>query len=75
MYTKLDLKFVEYTRYDDFERAEGDTYMKSTIKISAEIGKGKNAGPLKVEAKAGVGVEVEMDRTGVKDISLIGVLS
>ncbi|HMU25008.1 MAG TPA: hypothetical protein PKD97_08095 [Ferruginibacter sp.] len=72
MYTKLDLKFVEYTRYDDFERAEGDTYMKSTIKISAEIGKGKNAGPLKVEAKAGVGVEVEMDRTGVKDISLIG---
>ncbi len=67
----LDVKFLEYTRYDDFERAEGDTYISSTIKISAEIGKSANKGPLKAEAKVGAGVELEMDRQGVKDVSII----
>lgn len=65
------MKFLEYTRYDDFERAEGDTYISSTIKISAEIGKSANKGPLKAEAKVGAGVELEMDRQGVKDVSII----
>jgi Tfp pilus assembly protein PilF len=68
---KLDVKFLQYTRYDDFERAEGDTYISSTIKISAEMGKSANKGPLKAEAKIGAGVELEMDRQGVKDVSVI----
>jgi len=71
MTSELDLKFIQYKREDDFNRAEGDTYVKSTLKFAVE--KGFDAtkierGPLKAEAKVGAGMEIEMDRTGVKDI-------
>lgn len=72
MTSKFNMTFIEYTRYDDFERAEGDTYTGCTIKISAEAGKDLKAGPLKVEAKIGVGVELELDINGVKDVNLVG---
>lgn len=75
MTSKLNLKFLEYTRYDDFERAEGDTYISSTIKVSVEKGFDKlkvENGPLKVEAKVGAGLEIEMDRGGISDIILSG---
>ena len=71
MTSKLNLKFIEYSRFDDFERAEGDTYMNSTLKFSAEQGFDKlkwETGPLKLEAKAGVSIEFELDRSGVKDV-------
>lgn len=71
MTSKLNLQFAEYTRMDDFNRAEGDTYTGSTIKISVEKGfddtKGY-IGPVKVEAKIGVSLEFEFDRGGVKDV-------
>lgn len=73
MTSKFNLKFIEYTRYDDFERAEGDTYTASTIKVSVEKGFDKlkfEKGPLKVEAKVGASVEFEFDREGVKDVIL-----
>jgi hypothetical protein len=73
MTSKLNVKFLEYTRYDDFERAEGDTYMGSTVKISAEKGFDKlkwEKGPLKLEAKLGASIEFEMDRTGIKDVTV-----
>jgi hypothetical protein len=73
MTSKLNLKFLEYSRFDDFERAEGDTYMRSTLKLSVEKGfddlKWKG-GPVKIEAKAGASVEMEFDRDGVKDVIL-----
>jgi tetratricopeptide (TPR) repeat protein len=73
MTSKLNLKFVEYTRYDNFTRAEGDTYVGSTIKVSVEKGfdelKGA-VGPVKVEAKVGASIEMEFDREGIKDIIL-----
>ena len=73
MTSKLNLKFVEYTRYDNFTRAEGDTYVGSTIKVSVERGfkdlKG-DFGPIKVEAKVGASVEMEFDREGIKDITI-----
>src|SRR5690606_25620438 len=63
----FNIKFLQYTRTDDFERAEGDTYINSTIKISAEKGLGDKIekGPLKVEAKIGAAMEIEMNRRGV----------
>lgn len=73
MTSKFDLKFIAYSRVDDFERAEGDTYISSTIKVSAEKGFDKlkwEKGPLKLEAKVGASVELELDRTGIKDIIL-----
>lgn len=73
MTSKLNLKFVEYTRLDNFNRAEGDTYVGSTIKVSVEKGFDKlkwEKGPLKVEAKVGASIEMEFDREGIKDIIL-----
>jgi len=73
MTSKLNLKFVEYTRYDNFNNAEGDTYMSSSIKISVEKGFEKlkiEEGPIKVEAKVGGSIEFEFDRSGLKDINL-----
>ncbi len=72
MTSEFDFMFLNYVRKDDFDRAEGDTYISSTIKISAEAGEGREAGPLKVEAKIGGGVELEFGRQGLEDISLIG---
>ena len=74
MTSTLSLPFLEYTRKDNFERAEGDEYESSTIKISAEKGFDNlkfDKGPLKIEAKVGAGIEMEMDRSGVKDVSII----
>lgn len=74
MTTEIDLDFFEYVRKDDFERAEGDTYVSSTIKISAKkkIGDKIEIGPVKVEASAGVGVEIERDRKGTKEVTIVG---
>lgn len=72
MTSKLNLKFVEYTRYDDFERAEDDTYVGSTINVSIEKGVDWKKGPVKVEVKAGAGVQIEMGQEGLEDVILIG---
>ena len=72
MTSEFDFLFLSYVRKDDFERAEGDTYISSTYKITAEAGKDLKAGPLKVEAKAGVGIEFEFGQQGLEDVTLIG---
>ncbi len=74
MTTEIDVDFFEYTRKDDFERAEGDTYVSSTIKISAKkkLGTDKDLGPVKIGAEAGVGVEIERDRKGTKEVTIVG---
>jgi hypothetical protein len=73
MTSKFNLKFIEYSRFDDFERAEGDTYISSTVKVSVEKGFDRmkwEKGPIKVEAKVGASIEFEFDREGVKDVTL-----
>jgi Flp pilus assembly protein TadD len=73
MTSKFNLKFIEYTRFDDFQRDEGDTYVNSTVKVSVEKGFDKvkwEKGPIKVEAKVGASVEFQFDREGVKDVIL-----
>lgn len=72
MNTEFDFMFLNVTRKDDFDRAEGDNYVSSTIKVSAEVGKDISMGTLKAEAKLGLGVEVALDRNGLQDVFLIG---
>lgn len=72
MTSTFDIGFIRYVRKDDFERAEGDTYIGSTVKISAQAGKSHAEGPVKVGGSIGGSVEVEIDRSGVKDIILTG---
>jgi hypothetical protein len=71
MTSTFDFMFLKYVRKDDFERAENDTYISSTYKISAEAGVDKKWGPLKVEAKIGGGIEFEFGRQGIEDITII----
>jgi hypothetical protein len=72
MTSTFDFMFLKYVRKDDFERAEGDTYISSTYKISAEEGlKEYKKGPLKVEAKIGGGIEFEFGRQGLEDVTII----
>ncbi len=71
MTSEFDFMFLNYVRKDDFERAESDTYISSTFKISAEAGKDLKAGPLKVEAKVGGGIEFEFGQQGIEDVVLI----
>jgi tetratricopeptide (TPR) repeat protein len=69
--SKLNLKVIEYTRLENFERAEGDYYVESSLKLSVEKGFDgavANRGPLKAEAKVGAAIQFEFDRSGVKDI-------
>lgn len=72
MTSEFDFMFLNYVRKDDFERAEDDTYISSTVKLSAEAGKDWKAGPVKVEVKVGAGVELEFGREGLEDVTLIG---
>ncbi|HRN78659.1 MAG TPA: hypothetical protein PKY29_01205 [Ferruginibacter sp.] len=74
MTTEIDLDFFKYVRKDDFERVEGDTYVSSTIKVSAKkkLGPDKEMGPVKIGAEAGVSVEIERDRKGTKEVTIIG---
>ena len=72
MTSKFDFMFLNYVRKDDFERAEGDTYISSTYKLSAEAGEDFKPGPLKIEAKIGGGIEFEFGRQGLEDVTLIG---
>lgn len=71
MISEFDVKFFQYKREDDFNRAEGDTYLKSTLKFAVEQGYDGakiDVGPLKAEAKIGAGLEIELDRNGLKDV-------
>lgn len=72
MTSEFDFLFLNYVRKDDFERAEGDSYISSTYEISVEAGKDLKAGPLKVEAKVGGGIEFEFGQQGLEDVRLIG---
>ena len=72
MTSEFDFMFLGYVRKDDFERAEGDTYISSTYRVSGEVGEDIKAGPLKAEAKLVGGVEFEFGRQGMENVSLIG---
>lgn len=71
MSTEFDFMFLQVSREDDFDRAEGDNFVSSTVRVSAEIGKDISAGPLKAEAKLGGGVEVAIGKNGIEDVLLI----
>lgn len=71
MSTEFDFMFLKVSREDDFDRAEGDNFVSSTVRVSAEVGKDISAGPLKAEAKIGGGVEVAIGKNGVEDVILV----
>jgi hypothetical protein len=74
MTTELDAKFVKLNLKQNMDKETfGEQFMNCTVQVKGELGIGDKVklGPLEAGAKVEAGVEVEIDRTGVKDISLI----
>jgi hypothetical protein len=74
MTTTLDAKFLKLNLKQDMDKETfGDQFMNCTVEVKAKIGSDKmNMGPIAVGAKAEAGMGVEIDRSGVKDVYLIG---
>lgn len=73
MTTELDAKFIKLKLKQNMDKETfGEQFMNCTVTVKAEAGIGKvKLGPLEAGAKAEAGVEVEIDRTGVTDVSII----
>lgn len=76
MITSFDAKFIQLGLVQDLKKADfGDSYLGCTVKIGIEESIGKiDAGPLRLEAKAGLGLEFEFDRSGLKDVAFVSVV-
>jgi tetratricopeptide (TPR) repeat protein len=76
MITNFDAKFIQLGLVQDLNKADfGDSYLGCTVKIGVEESIGKiDAGPLRLEAKAGLGLEFEFDRSGIKDVAFVSVV-
>jgi hypothetical protein len=73
MTTKFDALFVGVQMRQDLDHASfGDSYQGCTISVGPRSGVSANLGPVEVGAKAGMGVDVEMDRNGITDVVLTG---
>ena len=73
MTTELDAKFIKLKLKQNMDKETfGEQFINCTVVVKGEIGIGKvKLGPLEAGAKAEAGVEVEIDRTGVTDVSII----
>lgn len=72
--TEFDAKFLKFRLKQDMDKKTfGDQFMNCTIQIKGgvAIGEGVKMGPAEASAKAEAGVKIEIDRTGVTDVSII----
>ena len=73
--TQFDLKFIQLGLKQDMDKETfSEQFVNCTIQIKAEaeIGNNVKLGPLEAGVSAEAGVEIEIDRTGITDVSLIG---
>jgi tetratricopeptide (TPR) repeat protein len=72
--TTVDAKFLKFNLKQDMDKENfADQFMSCTVEVKAKIGGDKmNVGPIAVGAKAETGMGVEIGRSGVKDVYLIG---
>ncbi|MFT3980740.1 MAG: hypothetical protein QM687_09750 [Ferruginibacter sp.] len=67
--TKLDVGVLSVELKQDMDQQTfGDQFQNCTIELGPKLGREVELGPLTVGAEAGVGVGVEIDRSGVKDV-------
>jgi hypothetical protein len=74
MTTELDAKFVKLKLKQNMDKETfGEQFMNCTVTVKGEVGIGDKVklGPLEAGAKAEAGVEIEIDRTGITDVSII----
>jgi hypothetical protein len=74
MTTEFDAKFVKLKLNQNMDKETfSEQFVSTTIQVKGEIGLGDKTklGPLEAGAKAEAGVEIEIDRSGVQDVSVI----
>lgn len=69
---KYDIFFFKGKEATDFRT--GVTKGNLDIMLNAEIGEAIKYGPVKAEAKAGIGVSIDYDNGGISDVSLVAVV-
>ncbi len=71
--TEIDLGFIKAGLKQDMDKETfADQFMNCNVEVGAKIGRDVKLGPVTVEASAGARVGFEIDRTGVKDVYVVG---
>ncbi|MFV0606658.1 MAG: hypothetical protein ACK5NK_12530 [Niabella sp.] len=71
--TSVNAGVLGFTLNQNLDKAGfGDSFENCTVSIGPKIGAGGKLGPLEASASAGVGADIEIDRTGVTDVVLTG---
>ncbi|MBS1512484.1 MAG: hypothetical protein JST86_16690 [Bacteroidetes bacterium] len=73
--TTLDAGFIKMGLKQDMDQKTfEDQFMSCTVEVKASAGAHANVGPVQVGIGAEAGVGVEIDRSGVKDVYIIGAV-
>ena len=71
--TEIDLGFIKAGLKQDMDKETfADQFMSCNVEVGAKIGRDVKLGPVTVEASAGARVGFEIDRSGVKDVYVVG---
>lgn len=71
--TSINALALGFTLNQDLDHAGfGDSFRNCTVSIGPKIGASMEMGPVEVGAKAGMGADIEIDRSGVTDVLLTG---
>jgi hypothetical protein len=71
--TEIDLGFIKGGLKQDMDKETfADQFMSCNVEVGAKVGRDVKFGPVTVEASAGARVGFEIDRSGVKDVYVVG---
>ncbi|MBB6235877.1 tetratricopeptide (TPR) repeat protein [Pedobacter sp. AK013] len=71
--TTVNAGVISGTLNQDLDHAGfGDSFKNCTVSIGPKVSAGGKLGPLQASVSAGVGADIEIDRTGVTDVVVVG---
>ncbi|MBN8783300.1 MAG: hypothetical protein J0G98_09550 [Terrimonas ferruginea] len=71
--TTVNVGVIGGTLNQDLDHAGfGDSFKNCTVSVGPKVSAGGKLGPLQASVSAGVGADIEIDRTGVTDVVLVG---
>ena len=71
--TTVNAGVISGTLNQDLDHAGfGDSFKNCTVSVGPKVSAGGKLGPLQANVSAGVGADIEIDRTGVTDVVVVG---
>lgn len=71
--TTINTGIISGTLNQDLDHAGfGDSFKNCTVSVGPKVSAGGKLGPLQASVSAGVGADIEIDRTGVTDVVVVG---